>query len=99
MYKQKKDNNSSLLLLNFLQYSRHSKREVGKFDCLLTDKLPSLICLQAIVNVIGMNKMTPPIKDLLPRLTPILKNRCDTSYHACVHIGICCVTSNSPYPV
>lgn len=31
--------------------------------------------LQAVVNVIGMNKMTPPIKDLLPRLTPILKNR------------------------
>ena len=31
--------------------------------------------LKAIVNVIGMNKMTPPIKDLLPRLTPILKNR------------------------
>ena len=31
--------------------------------------------LQAIVNVIGMTKMTPPIKDLLPRLTPILKNR------------------------
>ena len=30
---------------------------------------------QAIVNVIGMTKMTPPIKDLLPRLTPILKNR------------------------
>eukprot|EP00753_Platysulcus_tardus_P007812 PLAT15498.2.p1 GENE.PLAT15498.2~~PLAT15498.2.p1 ORF type:complete len:1244 (-),score=643.27 PLAT15498.2:82-3477(-) len=31
--------------------------------------------LKAIVNVIGMHKMTPPIKDLLPRLTPILKNR------------------------
>merc|ERR1711959_389292 len=31
--------------------------------------------LKAIVNVIGMAKMTPPIKDLLPRLTPILKNR------------------------
>ena len=28
--------------------------------------------LKAIVNVIGMTKMTPPIKDLLPRLTPIL---------------------------
>ena len=28
-----------------------------------------------IVNVIGMTKMQPPIKDLLPRLTPILKNR------------------------
>ncbi|XP_068736184.1 splicing factor 3B subunit 1-like isoform X2 [Montipora capricornis] len=31
--------------------------------------------LKAIVSVIGMNKMTPPIKDLLSRLTPILKNR------------------------
>jgi splicing factor 3B subunit 1 len=31
--------------------------------------------MKAIVNVVGMEKMTPPIKDLLPRLTPILKNR------------------------
>ncbi|KAI8903356.1 armadillo-type protein [Gorgonomyces haynaldii] len=31
--------------------------------------------LKAIVNNIGMPNMTPPIKDLLPRLTPILKNR------------------------
>ena len=31
--------------------------------------------LKAIVNVIGMTNMQPPIKDLLPRLTPILKNR------------------------
>ena len=31
--------------------------------------------LKAIINVIGMTKMQPPIKDLLPRLTPILKNR------------------------
>jgi splicing factor 3B subunit 1 len=31
--------------------------------------------LKAIVNCIGMAQMTPPIKDLLPRLTPILKNR------------------------
>lgn len=31
--------------------------------------------LRAIVNVIGMTKMTPPINDLLPRLTPILRNR------------------------
>lgn len=31
--------------------------------------------LTAICNVIGMTKMTPPVKDLLPRLTPILKNR------------------------
>ncbi|KAJ2747899.1 U2 snRNP component prp10 [Coemansia sp. BCRC 34301] len=31
--------------------------------------------LKAIVNVIGMADMQPPIGDLLPRLTPILKNR------------------------
>uniref|UniRef100_A0A914ZAI7 Splicing factor 3B subunit 1 domain-containing protein n=1 Tax=Panagrolaimus superbus TaxID=310955 RepID=A0A914ZAI7_9BILA len=31
--------------------------------------------LKAVVEVVGMTKMTPPIKDLLPRLTPILKNR------------------------
>lgn len=31
--------------------------------------------LRSIVNVIGMTKMTPPIRDLLPRLTPILRNR------------------------
>jgi splicing factor 3B subunit 1 len=31
--------------------------------------------LKAIVNVVGMSNMQPPIKDLLPRLTPILKNR------------------------
>ena len=34
-----------------------------------------LAALKAVVNVIGMSNMTPPIKDLLPRLTPILKNR------------------------
>lgn len=31
--------------------------------------------LRAIVNVIGMTNMTPPVRDLLPRLTPILRNR------------------------
>ena len=31
--------------------------------------------LRAICNVIGMTNMTPPIRDLLPRLTPILRNR------------------------
>jgi splicing factor 3B subunit 1 len=31
--------------------------------------------LRAIVTVIGMTKMNPPIRDLLPRLTPILRNR------------------------
>jgi len=31
--------------------------------------------LKSIVSVVGMASMTPPIKDLLPRLTPILRNR------------------------
>lgn len=49
------------------------------FEC-LGEEYPEVLGsilggLKAIVNVIGMNKMSPPIKDLLPRLTPILKNR------------------------
>ena len=41
------------------------------------DVLGSILgALKSIVAVIGMTRMTPPIKDLLPRLTPILKNRC-----------------------
>ncbi|KAF2118282.1 armadillo-type protein [Lophiotrema nucula] len=31
--------------------------------------------LRAIVTVVGLQQMQPPIKDLLPRLTPILRNR------------------------
>ncbi|KAJ5773881.1 Splicing factor 3B subunit 1 [Penicillium paradoxum] len=31
--------------------------------------------LRAIVTVVGINQMQPPIRDLLPRLTPILRNR------------------------
>ncbi|KAI9840798.1 MAG: hypothetical protein M1838_003895 [Thelocarpon superellum] len=31
--------------------------------------------LRAIVTVVGITSMQPPIKDLLPRLTPILRNR------------------------
>jgi splicing factor 3B subunit 1 len=31
--------------------------------------------LSSVVDALGMEKMTPPIKDLLPRVTPILKNR------------------------
>lgn len=42
--------------------------------------------LQSIVNVIGMTKMTPPIKDLLPRLTPILKNRHEKVQENCIDL-------------
>ena len=31
--------------------------------------------LRSIVDVVGMEDITPPIRDLLPRLTPILQNR------------------------
>jgi splicing factor 3B subunit 1 len=31
--------------------------------------------LRSIVTVVGINQMQPPIKELLPRLTPILRNR------------------------
>ncbi|KAH0892507.1 hypothetical protein HID58_054936 [Brassica napus] len=41
---------------------------------------------KAIVNVIGMTKMTPPIKDLLPRLTPILKNRHEKVQENCIDL-------------
>lgn len=42
--------------------------------------------LKGIVNVIGMTRMHPPIKDLLPRLTPILKNRHEKVQENCVDL-------------
>lgn len=42
--------------------------------------------LKAIVNVIGMTRMNPPIKDLLPRLTPILKNRHEKVQENCIDL-------------
>mmetsp|Transcript_12939 Transcript_12939/g.1984 ORF Transcript_12939/g.1984 Transcript_12939/m.1984 type:complete len:88 (+) Transcript_12939:2181-2444(+) len=52
---------------------------MGLFECLgeeYPEVLGSVIgSIRSIVNVIGMSKMTPPIRDLLPRLAPILRNR------------------------
>ncbi|KAI0986899.1 hypothetical protein GJ496_008233 [Pomphorhynchus laevis] len=42
--------------------------------------------LKAIVNVMGVTKMNPPIKDLLPRLTPILKNRHEKVQENCIDL-------------
>ncbi|KAJ3253380.1 Splicing factor 3B subunit 1 [Boothiomyces macroporosus] len=42
--------------------------------------------LKSIVNVIGMSSMTPPIKDLLPRMTPILKNRHEKVQEHCIDL-------------
>ena len=36
--------------------------------------------------MIGMTNMTPPIKDLLPRLTPILKNRHEKVQENCIDL-------------
>ncbi len=51
------------------------------------DVLGSILnALKAIVNVIGMSNMQPPIKDLLPRLTPILKNRHEKVQENCIDL-------------
>ena len=51
------------------------------------DVLGSILgALRAIVNVIGMSKMTPPIRDLLPRLTPILRNRHEKVQENCIDL-------------
>ena len=42
--------------------------------------------LKGIVNVTGMSRMTPPVKDLLPRLTPILKNRHEKVQENCIDL-------------
>src|SRR5580693_5791622 len=45
-----------------------------------------MVLCAAVVNVIGMTNMTPPIKDLLPRLTPILKNRHEKVQENCIDL-------------
>ena len=66
-------------ILNTLIASLNTSYQVVLYEY-LGEEYPEVLgsilgALKAIVNVIGMTKMTPPIKDLLPRLTPILKNR------------------------
>lgn len=39
-----------------------------------------------VLFIAGMHKMTPPIKDLLPRLTPILKNRHEKVQENCIDL-------------
>jgi splicing factor 3B subunit 1 len=51
------------------------------------DALGSILgALKAIVNVVGMERMNPPIKDLLPRLTPILRNRHEKVQENCIDL-------------
>lgn len=52
------------------------------------DHLQSLLLLMNLITTLmaGMHKMTPPIKDLLPRLTPILKNRHEKVQENCIDL-------------
>jgi len=51
------------------------------------DVLGSILgALKSIVNVIGITNMKPPVKDLLPRLTPILKNRQEKVQENCIDL-------------
>lgn len=49
--------------------------------------LASIIgAIKSIVNVIGMHHMSPPVKDLLPRLVPILQNRHERVQENCIDL-------------
>lgn len=51
------------------------------------DVLASIIlALKSITGVIGLNKMTPAVSDLLPRLTPILRNRHERVQDTCIQL-------------
>lgn len=51
------------------------------------DALGSIIAAESsIANVVGMNQMNPPIKDLLPRMTPILRNRHEKVQEASINL-------------
>ncbi|PJF17187.1 ARM repeat-containing protein [Paramicrosporidium saccamoebae] len=51
------------------------------------DVLGSILgALKSIISVIGMSRMKPPIKDLLPRLTPILRNRHEKVQENCIEL-------------
>ncbi|KAJ8461976.1 hypothetical protein ONZ51_g11204 [Trametes cubensis] len=51
------------------------------------DTLGSIIAAEgAIVNVVGMTQMNPPVKDLLPRMTPILRNRHEKVQEATINL-------------
>jgi splicing factor 3B subunit 1 len=51
------------------------------------DTLGSIIAAEgAIANVVGMTQMNPPVKDLLPRMTPILRNRHEKVQEASINL-------------
>ncbi|CAD6961040.1 unnamed protein product [Tilletia controversa] len=67
-----------------------SKLGVGLFEQLgeeFPEALASIIsAISAVANVVGMTSMNPPIKDLLPRMTPILRNRHEKVQEASINL-------------
>ncbi|KAE8242501.1 hypothetical protein A4X13_0g7129 [Tilletia indica] len=67
-----------------------SKLGVGLFEQLgeeFPEALASIIsAISAVANVVGMTQMNPPIKDLLPRMTPILRNRHEKVQEASINL-------------
>lgn len=63
------------------------------------DVLGSLLCaLKSILQAIGASKMNPPMRELLPRLTPILKNRNEKVQENCINL-VGCVAESAPEDV
>lgn len=80
----------ALIMQSCAEEGRLGKLSVLLYEC-LGEEYPEVLGsilggLKAIVNVIGMRNMTPPIKDLLPRLTPILKNRHEKVQENCIDL-------------
>ena len=51
------------------------------------EALASMITAEsAIANVVGMTQMNPPVRDLLPRMTPILRNRHERVQEASINL-------------
>ncbi len=45
-----------------------------------------LVALKSIVGVVGLAKMSPPVAELLPRLSPILRNRNERVQDTCIQL-------------
>ena len=51
------------------------------------DVLGSLLGgIRAVVSSVGLATMQPPVRDLVPRITPILKNRSEKVQEACIEL-------------
>jgi splicing factor 3B subunit 1 len=51
------------------------------------DVLASILgALKAIVGVVGLARMTPPVAELLPRMNPILRNRNERVQDVCIQL-------------